>query len=165
MQWTAPPWQYRRYDRIAPNGSPVFQEGSKIFPTTGASSVNYPQQQLDNGVSKNNRTGYRYKRMVRVMKKLQTRLLDSESITHALPSYAMECLVYNVDDDSFNHTTYLADVRAVLATIFNETRSTGGWNDWEEVNGLKYLFRGSQPWTYQQAHAFASAAWDEIGFD
>jgi hypothetical protein len=160
-----PCWQYRRYDRVTPDGTPVFHEGAKIFPKTGSSAVNYPQQQKDSGINKNKRTGYRYKRMVRVMKKLQTRLLDAGTITNALPSYAIECLVFNVDDDSFNNTSYRSDVRAVLASIFNETLSTGGWNDWEEVNGLKYLFRGGQPWTHGQAHTFASAAWDEIGFD
>ena len=42
-------------------------------------------------------------------------------------------------DDSFGHSTYLADMRAVLATIFNETLTGGAWNDWEEVNAAEVL--------------------------
>jgi hypothetical protein len=36
--------------------------------------------------------------------------------------------------------------------------------EWGEINELKYLFRISQPWTMEQAHAFVSAAWDYLGF-
>ena len=160
-----PCWEYRRYDRITPDGTPVFQEGSCVYPKNGSRKVNYPQQQKDEGTAKNIRTGYRYKRLVRVMKKLHSRLVDADAISEPLPSYLIECLVYNVSDDGFNKSTYRADARAVLAQIFNATLSDRNWNDWIEVNELKYLFRGNHPWTREQVHAFASAAWDEVGFD
>ena len=160
-----PSWDYRRYDGRTANGSPFFQEGSRIFPESGGHIDNYPDQQKSNGVAKNLRTNYRYKYMVRAMKKLHTYLDEKGLITEPLPSYFIECLVYNVPDDKFGNSTYRADARAILATMFNETLSNGNWNDWEEVNGLKYLFRGKQPWTHEQSHQFADAAWDEIGFD
>jgi hypothetical protein len=37
-------------------------------------------------------------------------------------------------------------------------------NERGEVNELKYLFRGSHPWTLEQAHAFISAVWDYLGY-
>jgi hypothetical protein len=43
---------------------------------------------------------------------------------------------------AFGNKSYRADMRAVLETIFNETLIGGGWNNWKEVNGLKYLFCG-----------------------
>jgi hypothetical protein len=101
--------------------------------------------------------------MVRVLKLLQTRLVESRALTEELPSYLVECLVYNVPDNQFGHEAYLSDIRGVLATIFNSTLDAGNWNDWEEVNGLKYLFRGQQPWTRQQVHELADAAWNELG--
>jgi len=160
-----PSWEYRRYERIAANGIAEFNKGSCVFPQGGSQTVNYPDQQRSNGTAKNNRTGYRYKRLVRVAKKLHTRLSDSGAISVQLPSYLIECLVYNVSDEGFGHTTFTADVRYVLAAIFNATRDDGDWNDWEEVNGLKYLFRGAPPWNRNDVHSFASAAWDEIGFE
>lgn len=51
-----------------------------------------------------------------------------------------------------------------MAFVFNQTLADGDWNDWEEVNGLQYLFRGGDP-TRAQVHAFASAGWDEVGFE
>ena len=157
-----PCWEYRRYDRIE-NGVPVFQEGSCVFPTGGYRTVNYPDQQLANGNDKNKRTSSRYKRMVRALKRLQTRLVDQGSLSEELPSYLIECLVYNVPDDSFGHEQYLADMRSLLATIFNSTLSSGDWNDWEEVNGLKYLYRGHSKWTHEQVRELADKAWDELG--
>ena len=160
-----PSWEYRRYDGISANGTPEFNRGTCVYPKTGARKVNYPDQQKANGTSKNNRTGYRYKRLVRIVKKLHSRLRDADSITITLPSYLIECLVFNVPDEGFGHANFVDDVRYVLARIFNATLSTGDWNDWEEVNGLKYLFRGNPPWTREGVHAFASAAWDEVGFE
>lgn len=159
-----PCWEYRRYDRIE-YGQPIYQQGSKVFPSSGSPKVNYPQQQIDNGTAKNNRTGRRYKRMVRCFKKLQTLLVDEELITDELPSYLSECLVYNVPDEGFNHRTYLADMRYVLATLFNATLPNGDWNDWKEVHELRYLFRGTTDWTRQQVHKVVSAAWAYMGFD
>ena len=158
-----PCWEYRRYERIV-NGVPIYEQGARVYPTGGMFINNYPAQQLKNGRDKNNRTGGRYKRMVRALKRLEGRLVGSGQLTEELPSYLSECLVYNVADDSFGHSTYPADMRAVLATIFNETLTGGAWNDWEEVNELKYLFRGDKGWTHEQAHHLADAAWNELGF-
>jgi hypothetical protein len=159
-----PCWEYRRYDRIE-GGQPVYQQGTRIYPSSGSHINNFPAQQLQNGKDKNKRTGNRYKRMVRALKRLEGRLVDSEQLTEELPSYLSECLVYNVADDDFGHSTYRADMRAVLATIFNGTLDGGGWNDWEEVNELKYLFRSNKAWTREQVHRLADAAWNELGFE
>jgi len=102
--------------------------------------------------------------MVRALKRLQTRLPADGAIEQELPSYIVECLVYNVPDKGFGHTAYKDDMRFVLATIFNATLAGGDWNDWEEVNGLRYLFRGKDALDPGAAHALASAAWDEIGY-
>ncbi|MEU0792439.1 nucleotidyltransferase [Amycolatopsis sp. NPDC005961] len=157
-----PCWEYRRYDRIE-NGEPVFHQGSRVYPSDGGHKDNFPAQQLAEGIEKNNATGRRYKRMVRALKKLQTRLVENNELDEELPSYLTECLVYNVPNKYFNHATYLADMREVLATIFNATLVKGDWNDWEEVHELKYLFRGKVSWTREQVHTMASAAWDHLG--
>lgn len=77
----------------------------------------------------------------------------------------IESLVFNVPDDRFGDDSYRVDVRRVLAYIFNNTRPDDDASQWTEVNNIKYLFRTSQPWTKAQAHAFAAAAWDYLGFD
>lgn len=158
-----PSWEYRRYDKVV-NGRAMFNEGSRVYPAGGGHKDNYPKIQLTKGTAKNNRTGYRYKRMVRALKKLQTRLVAAGKLDQELPSYLIECLVYNVPDSAFNHTNdFLADMRGVLARIFNATLSTGDSKDWVHVHDLRYLFRGGDKWTADEVHALASAAWDELG--
>jgi hypothetical protein len=159
-----PCFEYRRYSRIV-NGVSSYEQGTRIFPSSGMYINNYPAQQLQNGKDKNTRTGGRYKRMVRALKRLEGRLADNGQLADELPSYLVECLVYNVVDDAFGHSSYRADMRAVLAAIFNETLSAGAWNDWLEVNELKYLFRGDKGWTREQVHSLADAAWNELGFE
>lgn len=158
-----PCWEYRRYDRID-NGSPVFQKGSRVYPSGGGHKNNYPDQQLASGTKKNTATSRRYKRMVRALKKLQTRLVAEGKLeSEILASYLIECIVYNVPNENFGHSTYKADMRAVLAYIFNETLSQGNFTDWHEVNELKYLFRAAN-WNADDVHRFASEAWDLIGY-
>jgi len=119
--------------------------------------------QLANGTEKNNATCRRYKRMVRCLKKMQSRLVQAGTLEKELPSYLVECIVYNVPNWAFNHTTYLEDFRSVVGYVWAETRSGGNWNDWHEVHELHYLFRGSPPWTAHQVHDLADKAWDEVG--
>lgn len=157
-----PCWEYRRYDRIV-NGTPVVFVGSRVFPSSGAHKDNYPKVQLDNGVSKNNATKRRYKRIVRAFKKLQTRMVSEGVLDAELPSYFSESLVYNVDNDAFGHTTYLEDMRRVLAQIFNATLPNGDHAKWVQAHELQYLFHGA--FTRADAHKVASTAWDYLGFE
>lgn len=155
-----PCWEYRRYD-----SEQTVHRGARIYTASGKVVNNFPHHQLENGTSKNLATSRRYKRMARALKKLQTKMLNAGEVTSELPSYLIECLVYNVPNDKFGADSYTSDMRWVLATIFNSTLSVGDWNDWEEVNGLKYLFRGHTKWTREQVHDFASAAWEHMGYE
>lgn len=159
-----PCWEYRRYDRIE-YGVPLYHKGSRVYPADGGYKDNYPEIQLTEGIAKNNRTNYRYKWMVRALKRLQTKLVTDGLLDKELPSYLIECLVYNVRDDNFGHQTYMADMRAVLAAIFNATLASGDSAHWLEVHELRYLFRGGQPWTTSEVHKLAGVAWDTLGFE
>lgn len=127
---------------------------------------NYPKQHLDRGVQKNDRTHLRYKRVVRILKRLENEMVKQEVISE-VPSFLIESCVWNVPDANFNGpSTWTGRVRNALAHIFNATLSSDcvASSDWMEANGIKYLFHASQNWTYTQAHEFASEAWDYIGF-
>jgi hypothetical protein len=92
-------------------------------------------------------------------------MIDNGSTLPELPSYLIECLVYNVPNECFGNTTYLADMRQVLATIFNETLNNGdAAENWHEVHELRYLFKGNADWTVKSVHDFAGAAWVTLGF-
>lgn len=155
-----PCFEYRRYD--TDDGTHL--TGTAFDPDNGVRVVNWPEQNYENGVAKNKATGGRFKDVVRILKRLRNHMADEEEIPEAspIPSFLIECLVWNVPNTDFGHYTYRLDVREALASLFNNTLSYEKCSEWGEVNELKYLFRGPKAWTWQQAHAFTSAAWNYL---
>lgn len=126
---------------------------------------NWPDQHYANGVSKNNLTSRRYKRVVRILKTLSNEMSEKgvKSAKDA-PSFLIECLVFNASNACFESSNYKSMVRAILAELFNKTIDDEKCSEWGEVSELKYLFKGSQPWTRQSANQFLSDAWGYIGY-
>ena len=139
--------------------------GAAFDTNEGKRIINWPHQWYANGVAKQDSTGQRYKKMVRIVKRLRDKL-QSENVAEAndICSSLIESLVWNVPDAYFNHDEYKDDVHDVLAHTFNETLLTGGYATMKEVNGRKDLFATTQPWTREQAHAFLEKAWSYLGF-
>jgi hypothetical protein len=159
----APFFEHRRYHVRGD-----YLSGVELRPDNGrpAKVINWPKQHYDNGVSKNAATGRRYKSMVRILKCLRNEMVENGyGEAEPIPGFLLECLVWNVPNDHFGHTTYRADARACLASLFNNTRSDNTCSQWGEVSELKYLFRPSQKWTRQQANSFLDKAWNYIGFE
>lgn len=141
--------------------------GTAFFPDNARHFIhNFPEQNYENGVAKNNRTSRRFKAVVRVLKTLCYEM-QSEGFAEAkrASSYLIECLAWNVADDLFMRDTLAESVGAVVADIWTKTvQKNFVYHDWYEINGIKYLFHGSQPWTYDQVNAFALVAWNYVGF-
>ncbi|HUU84630.1 MAG TPA: nucleotidyltransferase [Phycisphaerae bacterium] len=125
--------------------------------------INWPEQHYQNGCAKNNSTGTRYKSIVRVLKALSNEMADQRVPGGEIPGFLVECLVWNVPDDRFQHDTYTADVRSVLVFLYENTKTDEACGEWVEVSGLKWLFRPTQKWTRLQANAFTYAAWNYVG--
>lgn len=157
----APFFEHRRYSAT---GS--YLSGVQLRPDNGGKVINWPEQHYENGVNKNNITHRRFKTLVRIVKSLSNEMADTGiTIAQSIAGFLNECLVWNVPDDDFGHTTYTGDVRSCLAFLFNNTMRDDQCSEWGEVSELKYLFRPSQKWTRQQAHDFISDSWDYIGFE
>lgn len=158
-------FEHRRYTNRTSDGQYLYDSGTE-FPAGGSGRIiNWPSQNYANGVAKNQATGSRFKYITRVLKRLRNEMAD-EGVAAAkpIPSYLIECLVWNVPKDGFGFDEYSDDVRYVLAYTFNETMNGEKCNEWGEVNELKYLFWIGQPWTRTQANAFLDAAWNYVGF-
>jgi hypothetical protein len=142
-----------------------YHEGTAVLPQAGEYIMNWPQQNYDNGVRKNDDTNQSYKGVVRILKNLKNEMEALGVATaKAAPSFLLESLAYNVPNERFLHPTFNEDVRWVLAHTCNETREIGAQADWLEVNAIKYLFHDAQPWTRRGANAFLNAAWSYIGY-
>lgn len=128
--------------------------------------INYPQQHLDEGTKKNDNTSRRYKRVVRILKRLENEMVEN-GIIEVVPSFLIESSVWSVPNGDFSVDSWAGRVRNALAHIYNGTLSGEcvASDDWLEANGIKFLFHSSQGWSYQDAHNFAGKAWKYIGFN
>lgn len=59
-------FEHRRYNKDG-----TYTKGTQFTTKDGKTIVNFPEQHYANGVSKNNATGRRYKRVVRILKRLK----------------------------------------------------------------------------------------------
>ena len=161
-----PAFELRRYTgNTDANGADQFLSGVGLRPDKGDLIKNWPQQHHENGITRNSETGRKYKRVIRILKRLRNKMQDDKISGAAnVPSFLIECLVWNADPEAFLRDTYTATMRHLIADLWNRTRKDEDCIEWGEVNELKYLFRTSQPWTRQQANSFLQAAWDYIGY-
>lgn len=144
----------------------TYTTGTAFLPDSGIRTVNFPEQNYENGVAKNEATGRRFKAMVRALKRLRNEMLDRNiAAAEPIPSYLIECLVWNVPSQTFNHQTYLEDLRCVLAFLGNETYANTACKEWPEINGIKYLLHPTQPWSREHVLSFLQAAWAYVGFE
>lgn len=152
--------EHRRY-----HADGTYDEGVEFATRKGRYITNWPVQQFRNGITKNQSTGERFKAMVRAMKNLRNEMDDEKKPAAApISSFLIECLVWNVPDQTFGHANYYDDMKEVLRFLYHNTTSDATCSEWGEENELKYLFRASQPWTREQANAFILAAWHHVGF-
>jgi hypothetical protein len=163
--------------RIAADAIPCFEyrwyrsdgsylSGTSFLSDRGVKVINWPEQNYENGVEKNKLTGQKFKDVVRILKRLRYKMVDEKlEAASPAPSFLIECLVWNVPKDTFALATYKSIVHDTLVHLFNSTLNFEDCKEWGEINELKYLFWSGQAWTFQQAHAFTSAAWDYLGFE
>ncbi len=155
--------EHRRWYRT---GSGIYYLSGIEFIAGGKRVISWPHQHYQNGIQKNEATSRRFKRTVRILKRLRNGMAENgNKVARGIPSYLVECLVWNAPNEAFNHSTYTADVRWSLAHLWNNTRDPSTCGEWGEVNELKYLFREGQPWTREQAWSFVNEAWNYIGFE
>ena len=92
--------------------------------------------------------------------------MSDQGVAEAKPivGFLLECLVWNVPNSNFGNYKYSDDVKNCLIFLYNNTMTQDKCNDWGEVSELKYLFRGAQKWTREQANNFVLSAWNYVGF-
>jgi hypothetical protein len=129
--------------------------------------VNYPAQHLTYGKSKHDATDSYFKQAVRILKRIENVMVEGG--THReVPSFFVECLVYNCPDALFKEPTWVKTIKAILFHIWDNTQGdsepTAGSERWLEVNRAKYLFHSNQKWSRKDGRDFSKAAWNYLGF-
>ena len=160
-------YKKRTYNYVYGMSPPEYirPEGTKFIADTGSTIINWPEQHYTNGVAKNGRTGNRFKYIVRALKRLKYYMIEKKiDGMESVPSYLIECMVYNVPDSLLDGDSYKQNVHDVLVSAFNAANTEETRKELLEVNELKFLYRSLQPWTYQHALTFSQAAWTSVGF-
>jgi hypothetical protein len=139
--------------------------GTRVFKKNGQCFENYAQAQLDKGQAKNKATRLRFKEGVRILKRVENAML-SDKVHREVPSFFVECLVYNCPNRLFAASSWTERVKNILVHIWDATQgddepATGRW---VEVNECKWLFGPHQKWTRADGRDFAYAAWNYLGY-
>lgn len=143
-----------------PNGYISQIEGVSILGTDGSWTDNFPSQHYANGVRKRQETSHRFKRNVRMLKRINYELEAFEEIRTRLPSFFIECLVYRVENQFFldeNDDRWLR-LRQILYRLHHLLSDDAWCGSATEINDIKFLFHLRQPWTRLDAQAFIVAA-------
>jgi hypothetical protein len=155
-----PAFEKRRYRT---DGS--YLSGVAFIPDGGYLTENWPDHNYNNGVLKHDQTGRRYKKIIRIIKRLRNEMQEDRIVAaNNAASFLIECLVWNVPNTQFGSNSYYNDLRNVIVSAYNGTKTDETCTEWGEVNELKYLFRGNQPWTRVQANDFLLACYRYIGY-
>ena len=140
------------------------RDGARTFKKAGGSFENYPVQHLANGRKKNTDTNSSFKRAVRILKRVENIMVVGD-VHREVPSYFVECLVYNCRNSILNRSTWVNTVKGILGHIWNELEGDGpDESRWMEVNDIKYLFHSSQKWTRRDGRDFTYRGMEYLGF-
>lgn len=140
-------------------------EGIAILSTEGKWTINFPEQHSANGIAKRTNTAHRFKRVVRIMKRLRSDMEDAGVLTVKVPSFLIECLVYCVEDAYFlvESDDRYDRVRRVARRIQELLSNRAAADRLCEINDIKLLFRPNQAWTYEDALTFANEVVTHLG--
>ena len=153
-------FELRRY-----HSDQTYVSGTQLISDKGEQITNWPEQHHSNGVTKNNETGRRFKRLTRILKNLRNTMVEEKhSAAVPIPSYLNECLVWNTPSELMGNASLSDDVRSMLIHLWQELETEEKCGEWGEVNEMKYLFRPLQAWTRTQARAWIQAAWTRLEY-
>ncbi|MEV8543197.1 hypothetical protein [Streptomyces sp. NPDC051572] len=139
-------------------------QGTVVFTKDGKHIVNWSHQQLINGREKNKRTNHRYKFAVRALKAIENDLVQLGEIED-LPSYFMECLIYNVPDSVLTSDSLDTAFEGALAHLRQQCSFWWGNTDaLVEPNEIKKLFQSGQKWEPADARQLLDAAWHYLNY-
>ena len=150
-----------QFKQFRPLGEPFI--GTRFIAADGKIITNWPHHHHYFGIAKNKATGFRFKKIARILKSLRDDIEKSGYTTVAkTPSYFIECLAWNAPNSDFQNDSLLTDCKAVLQSLFLMLQDAITAQAMLEVNQMKLLFSNEQPWSIQDAQYFVLCAGKEL---
>ena len=162
-----PSFQYRNYKYINSKDPEKYIEGIKFFSLNDEEIINYPKVHIENGKNKNKQTHRRFKRLVRIFKRIRYKMIDDgENINTGITSFLLECLLWNVPNSIYNDCdTWTERIKQAIIYIYNKTNSKKTCEKWREVSGMLYLFHSGRKWNCRIVNDFMIQLWKYLEFD
>ena len=156
--------RYRDYRNDYSKDKNNYVGGIIIFADDGSRIINYPEQHIANGRSKNIVTNYYYKKMVRIMKKMRYLMEDSintsySSAAKGVSSFMLESLLWNIDDKWYLENCNMYRKIYSFKLIINYLiASKNVFKFYKEVNGIKPLCENND--SYNKLCIFIDSLYD-----
>lgn len=153
-------FMHRRYGGTKQNLR--YNEGVRFKTRAGDMITNWPRQNQENGHRKAEATHRRFKKVVRIFKRLNIDMQEQgHAIAKRMSSYFLEGLVWNVPNNRFGGDHVDDDVRGAISYLFHAMDPSES-DEWGEVNELTYLLKGKR--TKQDVKDWTKAAWNHCGY-
>ncbi|MDN0040763.1 nucleotidyltransferase [Bacillus aerophilus] len=153
-----PCFEHRRYSE---NGHYV--SGTQfISKLTRENVTNFPKQHYTNGVNKNIDTSKRYKKVVRILKRLRYKMISDGYDFPNISSFLIESLVWNVPNKFFNNPSLTEDVKSAFDYLIEKTSNYDSCKDWGEVSDLLYLFNYKRKYNCNDVNKFLIDAYSYL---
>lgn len=161
-----PAFQYRNYLNDRNNNPDNYIEGIKFFSSEGLEIINYPKVHVANGISKNNKTQRKFKRTVRLYKRIRNKMIDDGlNISSNISSFLLESLLWNVPNEMYtNEITWNGILRSTIIYLYNSTKTEEGCKDWGEVSEYFYLFHNGRKWNRVETNNFLVQMWNYLEY-
>lgn len=162
-----PCFQYRNYFYENSMDRDSFTEGHKINAQNGIKVISYPKQHIENGKDKNNQTQRRFKRTVRILKKIRYHMVENKiPVNGNISSFLVECLLWNVPNKIFNdNDTHEHRVKETIRYLYFETKDNQDkCAIWREVSEILYLFDENKKWDIAIVNQFLLQMWHYLEF-
>ena len=138
-----PAYRFRDYTNDFRFDANNYVAGIEIRPDSGGRIINYPEQHIKNGIEKNLKTNYQFKRCVRVMKNIREDMNDNGfRISDQISSFGLESLLWNIPDGIFTKYSSMKYIFEELVDYLY--KNMGSFSMYYEANGIKKLFSKSE---------------------
>ena len=162
-----PSFQYRNYKYKNSSDPKNFIEGTRFYTAnTNEQIINYPKLHIKNGIDKNKNTQRRYKRLVRIFKRIRYKMIDDgEPVNKGIVSFLMECLLWNTPNSIFNnYDTWTERIKQAIIHLYDKTKDEKDCKEWGEVSEMIYLFHSGRKWSVKMTNNFLKQMWNYLEF-
>jgi len=162
-----PSFQYRNYKYNNSRNANNYKEGIKFYPQNSSSEViNYPKIHIENGKVKNENTQRRFKRLVRIFKRIRYKMIDDgEPVNKGISSFLIECLLWNTPNTIFNdYSNWTERTKQAITYLYNKTKDEKDCKEWGEVSEILYLFHSSKKWNVKMVNDYLLQMWKYLEF-